>query len=106
MKQTTETRNIMTLLTAAHLPLLTAKLVELEAVALHISSSPGDTAFRNNYTHENGLDKVAYDAEFATSKAKYAADWDANYKNREDVKVAIAECEKQISISNALSLLL
>ena len=96
----------MTLLTAAHLPLLTAKLVELEAVALHISSSPGETAFRNNYTRENGLDQVAYDAELAKNKAKYAADWDANYKNREDVKVAIAECEKQISISNALSLLL
>jgi hypothetical protein len=95
----------MTLLTAAHLPLLTAKLAELEALALHISSSPGEIAFQNNYTHENGLDKVAYDAELAAHKVKYTAEWDLNYKNREDVKVAIAECEKQISISNALSLL-
>ena len=95
----------MTLLTAAHLPLLTAKLVELEASLLHISSNPGDIAFKNNYTHENGLDQVAYDAELAAGKAKHADDWNLNYKNREDVKVAIAECNKQISISNALLLL-
>ena len=96
----------MTLLTAAHLPLLTAKLVELEALSSDILSIGSEAIFQKHYTKENGLDEIAYRKEYDELKIEFKAAWDLNYKNREDVKVAIAECENQISISNALSLIL
>ena len=93
-------------LTAAHLPLLTAKLAELEALSSDIYSSSTEAIFQKHWTIANGLDRMAYRKEYAALKIASDAAWDAIYKNREDVKVAIAECKKQISIGNALSLLL
>tara|TARA_R110000850_G_scaffold90855_1_gene193291 strand:+ start:249 stop:530 length:282 start_codon:yes stop_codon:yes gene_type:complete len=84
-------------LTVAHLPLLKAKLVVLKLEQAQTS----ETIFDKHYTHEGGLDKVAYQEEYAGLDSKR----ELNYIARQHLEVAIAECEKLISINNALELI-
>ena len=95
----------MSLLNATHLPLLEAKLLELDALAIHISSSRRDVAFKRHYTRENGLNQLAYDVEVEQGRVQTESEFKDNYNNKEDLKVAIAECKKHISITNALNLI-
>ena len=90
----------MTLLSATHLHFLTAKLAELKEFSERMNS-----AFQRHYTHENRLNKLAYNAEASGIKAQFESDWELNDKNIHDVGVAIDECEKQMSINNALDLI-
>ena len=111
--ETNEKRNIMSLLTATHLPLLEAKLLELKALHLTLSCSAPSDASEKLFSHHWDLsvgdaekfDSVAYKSELKTLNATYQAAKDLNYRNIEDLSVAIVECTKHISINNALELI-
>ena len=103
----------MSLLTATHLPLLVAKFEELEALHLTLSCSSPSDASEKLFSHHWDLavgvsekfDSAAYKSELKTLNATYQAAKDLNYRNIEDLSVAIVECTKHISINNALELI-
>ena len=103
----------MSLLTATHLPLLEAKFEELEALHLTLScSAPSDVrneVFERHYDWSVGdaekFDSAAYKIELKALDAPYQAARDLNYRKIEDLRVAIVECRKHISINNALELI-
>ena len=99
----------MSLLTATHLPLLIAKFEELKALHLTLTYSAPSTVrsevFKRHYDAENGLNKFEYRKECDDIDATYQAAKDLNYIKIEDLRVAIVECRKHISITNALNLI-
>ena len=103
----------MSLLNATHLPLLEAKFEELKALHLNLScSAPSavhNEVFERHYDWSVGdaekFDSVAYKSELKTLDTTYQAAKDLNYIKIEDLRVAIVECRKHISITNALNLI-
>ena len=97
----------MTTLTPSHLPLLVAKLAELVEVDKGIwdnYEAEYELSFNENY-EDGELNTSVHRLEVKKLGLVKDIKIIHNSQLQDDVKIAIKECEKLISISNALSLL-